>query len=93
MFVPFGARAAAESSRSDQANQEAETERSNSDEYSEAKTGRKTPAIGSPTSISLKASSTVCFRRNGSRGGTDESAEWLVRGTRQLHGDVQCLLA
>ena len=35
MFVPFGARAAAEPSRSDRGSQETETERSNRDEHSE----------------------------------------------------------
>jgi type IV secretion system protein TrbI len=41
MFAPFGARAAAESSRTEQGNQEAETERSKSDEPSEARTGQE----------------------------------------------------
>jgi type IV secretion system protein VirB10 len=41
MFVPFGAQAVAESSRTNQGDQEAETERSKSDEPSEAGTGQK----------------------------------------------------
>jgi type IV secretion system protein TrbI len=41
MLVPFGAQVAAESSRSDQGNQEAETEGTNSDEHSEARAGQK----------------------------------------------------
>jgi type IV secretory pathway VirB10-like protein len=41
MFVPFGVQAAAESSRSDQGSQEAETERRNSDEYGEPRTSQK----------------------------------------------------
>jgi type IV secretory pathway VirB10-like protein len=41
MFVPFGARAAAESSQSDQASQEAEVEPGHSDEHREARTWQK----------------------------------------------------
>jgi type IV secretion system protein TrbI len=41
MFVPFGAQAAAESSRSGQGNQEAETEGTNPDEHREARAGQK----------------------------------------------------
>jgi len=41
MFAPFAARAAAESSRTEQGSREAETERSKSDEPSEARTGQE----------------------------------------------------
>src|SRR5882724_867183 len=41
MFAPFGARAAAESTRTEQGSREAETERSKSDEPSEARTGQE----------------------------------------------------
>src|SRR6266852_4294434 len=48
-------------------------------------------SIRRPQSIRRQAVSPV--RRNGSRGGTDESTEWLVRRSCELHADHKCLLA